>query len=70
MQALFKGIGYLLATIPTLLVLAVAGALGVFLTAFAAVFQFIIMGLALMVGVVYCIWEVFSKPKDTDKQKE
>ena len=70
MQALFKGIGYFLATIPTLLVLAIAGVLGVFLTAFAAVFQFIIMGLALMVGVVYCIWEVFSKPKDTDKQKK
>lgn len=70
MQALFKGIGYLLATIPTLLVLAVAGILGFFLTAFAAVFQSILMGLALMVGVVYCIWEVFSKPKDTDKQKK
>lgn len=69
MHGLLKGVVNLIYAIPVLLVLCAAGFIGVVVTAASFAAHFIALGLAILTGVAYCIWEAFQKkPKDTDRK--
>ena len=64
MAAVLKTIQAVCIGLITLIVLCVATLIGFMAVGFVYVFQFIVIGLAVLVGGAYFVWELFtSKPK-------
>ena len=64
MAAVLKTIQAVCIGLITLIVLCVATLIGFMAVGFIYVFQFIVIGLAVLVGGAYFVWELFtSKPK-------